>query len=478
MHVSAAPPPATRAGEDDRGGALLITTPPRHVTHRGAVQRRLIGTSLTGSPLMAARPLVKPLALDMRTANHTLQPTSLGTSRTRQGSSPATPSTPVGMPPSPAHRAAALAEAMASTRLVGRDAPSSSRADKRTQNSSKSDTRTLDRLTRRVEASESGMQRLEQRAAALTEDVAALNTAVRTNAEQQAHELGVVVELMESKCTVGELQQVEARLFSRLAEELSDIRAAHSSNVAALADVVCQDAAELSEWREWATKQLQSRGKQPTNARAAAANPSSSDEARLQKKLVAAEERVHTELVAAKERTREQLEAAEERMHTELEMFAMQFRFAAQTVEGNAQALDRQLQTSVSMLAQQIQEGASNASQHVEQLARHLKHSLEAGQQRAQMTRAELERLAAQLGEDRRDLKDILLLTAAMHHTPQSPTTASRSNAQTAMNAEVAELTSQRLASLLDRMDQRDHGMETVGRTATGTLGIAEGEPP
>ncbi len=340
----------------------------------------------------------------------------------------------------------------------------------------------FDRLAPRVEAAEAGLHRFEQRAAAFSEDLAALTQAFydcSAKIDAQANELETVIDVIETTCTVDDLQRdrehVEAQLDSRfdtlslrLDKQIRDIKAQHRAQVDALTAAAQRDTDELTAWRTRMTGQLESHGAQCLAA--------------TEKTLACAGN----------------LEAAEARVHAELEAFAKQFQAAAQRVEGNAYALDRRLHHSVSMLTQAIQEDSAKAARYSEWLAEHVKHSLEAGQKQALRTQLGMERLLSQLGAERIDLKETLAVAARgakmqpRSHAGSSSASdvmlcesasASETNAQTSADNEIAEQSDQQLESLLGRLDTIDtkivHAPSLASAGAVSkALDIDEGEPP
>ncbi len=344
----------------------------------------------------------------------------------------------------------------------------------------------VDRLAPRVEAAEAGLQRFEQRAAAFSEDLAALTQAFydcSAKIDAQADELVTVIDVIESTCTVDDLQRdrehIEAQLdsrfdtlSSRFDEQICKIKAENKAQVDALTATVKQDTVELTAWRTRMTGQLEDQGAQCSAAGKKALECAAN------------------------------LETAEAHVQAELETFAKQFQAAAQRVEGNAYALDRRLHHSVSMLTQAIQEDSAKAVRYSERLAEHVKHSLEMGQQQTLRTQLDMERLIGQLGAERIDLKETLAVAAfgakmqQSSHTDSSSaldvmlretTSTSKANAESSVSTEKVEQSGEQLVSLLARLDTRDtrttHAplLATAGAVSKGTigaLGIDEGEPP
>lgn len=420
---------------------------------------------------MLGRPQVEGLALDVGI----------------DGSDCSASATPA--PQSPAHRAAQLAATIAAARAVSPEKmrpPHGPRDEHRRVDGRMHP----DRLALRVDVLEAGLDRLERqherlewRADAFSEDLAVLNRALcdcSAKMEAQATKLESAMEVIESACTVGDLrlarELIETQLDSqvdvlnaRFDSQIREIKAENEAHVAAVTAAARREVDELTTWRTRVTEQLENQSAQCSAAEKAASS-------------------------AAK------LEAAEARVTADLEAFAKQFHAAAQTVEGNAHALDQKLQASVSLLTQVIQKDSTNATRHIEQLAHHVRHSLETGQNRMMRTQLELERLAAQLGSERQDLKETLVAIAARTHRPsrsgsgsasdvvlRHTASASDANTQSSANIEAAEHSRQQMAALLARMDGRDTKVRHTAALATagavsagaaGALGIDEAEPP
>ena len=423
---------------------------------------------------MLGRPPVKGLVLDVGV----------------DGSNHSPSATPA--PQSPAHRAAQLAVAMAAARAGSTEQirpPHGPRDEHRRVDAHVH----YDRLALRVDAAEAGVERLERlerrqerlewRADAFSEDLAALNRVFcdySAKMEAQATKLESAMELNESACTVEDLglarELIETQLDSqfdvlnaRFESQIRQFKAENEAHAAALTTAARREVDELTAWRTQVTGQLEKQSAQ----------------------CLAAEKAVS---IVAK------LEATEARVTADLEAFAKQFHAAAQNVEGNAHALDQKLQASVSLLTQAIQKDSTNASRHLEQLAHHVRHSLETGQKSVMRTQRELELLAAQLGSERQDLKQTLAAIAARTHHPSRSGSSSASdvrprhtargsdaNNQISVNIEAAEHIGQQMAALLARMDERGTkvrhppALATVGAVsagAPGALAIDEAEPP